>query len=378
MLLERTRHPGVYRRGSKYVAIYRSGGRQHKQSADTFAEARAIKLARDAEAAELRLGPTLHDYALSWVDGHRGQGRDSVREQTRAEYRRLLTTFALQYFAKNLRVVDLNRRQLLGFVSWLTNRRSSRGGRSLSDRSIRNAVTPLQACLDAAATEGLASPDLTRALLLPARRGGRRWEVSERRFLTREALGRLLREIPDSDQLLFVLLASTGLRISEAIALRWCDLDLDDSPPRLRIRRALVDGVMSAPKSRHGARVIPLSDELAADLREQYQSVIDPEVLVFRNGAGQPVSPTNLRNRVLKPAAARAGLAGIGLHTFRHTCAGLLIEQGANPLRLQRWMGHHSAAYTLDAYGHLVDGDVGVALNRGDLGLGDGETAGQG
>jgi hypothetical protein len=33
------------------------------------------------------------------------------------------------------------------------------------------------------------------------------------------------------------------------------------------------------------------------------------------------------------------------------------------------WMGHHSAAYTLDAYGHPIDNEVGVALNREDLGL---------
>lgn len=103
--------------------------------------------------------------------------------------------------------------------------------------------------------------------MLPARRGGRRWEVSERRFLTRDSLGRLLLEIPSEHRPLFVLLASTGLRHSEASALRWCDLDLETTPPRLRVRRALVKGVIGAPKSRHGARVVPLSEDLAAELR---------------------------------------------------------------------------------------------------------------
>jgi hypothetical protein len=67
MLLKRTAHPGVYRRGAQFVAVYRRDGRQRKESAATFAEARAIKLARDAEASEQRRGPTLHDYALRWV-----------------------------------------------------------------------------------------------------------------------------------------------------------------------------------------------------------------------------------------------------------------------------------------------------------------------
>ena len=63
------------------------------------------------------------------------------------------------------------------------------------------------------------------------------------------------------------------------------------------------------------------------------------------------------------PAAERAGLSGVGLHTLRHTCASLLIESGLSVLRLQRWMGHHSPAFTHETYGHLLDGDLGPALD---------------
>jgi integrase len=66
---------------------------------------------------------------------------------------------------------------------------------------------------------------------------------------------------------------------------------------------------------------------------------------------------------VLDVAAERAGLTGVGFHTLRHTCASILIESGLSPLRLQRWMGHHSAAFTLETYGHLIDGDFGPALD---------------
>ena len=63
--LVRTDFPGVYRRGSKFVVVYRASGRQCKQAAATFSEACAIKLARDAEARADRRGPTLHAYALA-------------------------------------------------------------------------------------------------------------------------------------------------------------------------------------------------------------------------------------------------------------------------------------------------------------------------
>jgi hypothetical protein len=145
------------------------------------------------------------------------------------QYQRLLATRALRYFAQDIRLADIDRRALQGFIGWLADRPGRTGSR-LSDRSIRNALTPLRLCLEAAAAEGLVKPGVGEALTLPRRRGGRRWEFTERRFLTREALGMLLEEIPPAHKPLFLLLASTGLRISETIALRWCDLDLDARP----------------------------------------------------------------------------------------------------------------------------------------------------
>lgn len=152
------------------MAIYRRGGRQRKEAAASFAEARAIKLAREAEARAERLGPTLHAYALAWVGAHRGLGHDTVSEATRREYRRLLITFALRYFPAHTHLAELDRAALQGFVSWLAAYRGPRG--RLSDRSITNAVVPLRLCLASAERSELANDGLTSGLLLPRRRGG--------------------------------------------------------------------------------------------------------------------------------------------------------------------------------------------------------------
>jgi hypothetical protein len=74
--LERTDAPGIYRRGSRYVVVYRVEGRQRKQYVGTLAEARAIKLERDGEAQALRRGATLHGFSLSWLDRYAGTGHD--------------------------------------------------------------------------------------------------------------------------------------------------------------------------------------------------------------------------------------------------------------------------------------------------------------
>jgi integrase len=85
--------------------------------------------------------------------------------------------------------------------------------------------------------------------------------------------------------------------------------------------------------------------------------------LVFPGRAGDVSDQGSLRRRVLVPAAARAGLTSVGFHTLRHTRASMLIESGTSPLRLKRWRGHHSPAFTLETYGHLLDGDLGPALD---------------
>jgi integrase len=358
--MQRTSHPGVYRRGRRYVVVYRRGGHQRKESAQTLADARALKIARDAEARSQRLGPTLHDYALTWVGIHGGLARDSIKEQTREEYRRLLSTFALRYFSTDIRLSELDRRAVQGFVGWLVTQPGRRG--RLTDRSVHNATTPLRLCLVSAETEGLVKDGAARGLVLPRRRQGRAWHYERGRVMTRDQLSRLLAEIPAEWQLFFEFLASTGLRVSEAIALRWSDCDLSGDSPHLRVRRSIVKGVVGAPKSRFGKRSVPLSPDLAKRLLAIHRDV-DEESLVFANRNGDPLVPNNIRNRILLPAVERAGIPRVGFHAFRHTCASLLIERGLSPLRVQRWIGHHSAAYTLDIYGHLIDGDLSPALD---------------
>jgi hypothetical protein len=131
----------------------------------------------------------------------------------------------------------------------------------------------------------------------------------------------------------------------------------------LRVSRAIVRGVVGAPKSRHGARLVPLPHDLASTLRALRPPGVVDDALVFPGRDGAPADVGSLRRRVLVPASERAGLSGVGFHTLRHACASLPIESGLSVLRLQRWMGHHSPAFTLETYGHLIDGDLGPALD---------------
>jgi integrase len=227
----------------------------------------------------------------------------------------------------------------------------------------RNVLTPLRLTLDAAVAHGLLDANPAKHVVLPRRRSGRAWSARERRYLTRAELVRLLDEVPVKWRPLFELLAATGLRVSEAVGLRWSDLVLDGPTPHLHVKRAIVKGAIVAPKSRHGARLIPLTPELGALLHAYRPHEAAEDAFVFPGRGGGASDQGSLRRRVLVPAAERAGLSGVGFHTLRHTCASMLIESGLSPLRLQRWVGHHSPAFTLETYGHLRDSELGPALD---------------
>jgi integrase len=122
----------------------------------------------------------------------------------------------------------------------------------------------------------------------------------------------LLALMPERQWLFIRVLACTGLRVSEAIALQWRHLHLDGSTPHVKVRRALVKGTMGAPKSRHSRRDVPLDSDLALALREHRRDSEWPndDDLVFTVANGSAIMPGNLRRRVLKPTAQEAGVQG--------------------------------------------------------------------
>jgi integrase len=79
---------------------------------------------------------------------------------------------------------------------------------------------------------------------------------------------------------------------------------------------------------------------------------------VFASATGGHMNAANLARRVLKPAAVRAGVGWASWHTLRHTCATELFRRGLNAKQVQVWLGHHSPAFTLETYVHLLSDDL--------------------
>jgi integrase len=237
----------------------------------------------------------------------------------------------------------------------------------LSDETIKKIMAPLKACLATARKEGEVSSNAASETDLPDRETDEELEEEQEeqvKAMSTNELATVLELIPESHKVFFEVLAATGLRISEARALQWRHMHLDGSEPHVKVRRALVKSHMGKPKSKYGKREIPLHHDMVLALRRHHKDSEWPgqKDIVFPSLTGTPIDPNNIYKRVLKPVAEEAGVAWIGFHTFRHTCATRLFAAGRNVKQVQHWLGHYSATFTLETYIGLLDEDKGEPL----------------
>ena len=163
---------------------------------------------------------------------------------------------------------------------------------------------------------------------------------------------------------LYDTLLATGLRIGEAVALEWSDIDLDNG--YIDVNKTLVWSRMetNSPKSMAGYRKIPIDRNTVLMLRlykaRQHQCFIEHGYggkmaeHVFSNGLHAYPSREGLQKTLTKHLKL-AGLPYLTLHAFRHTHASLLLNAGISYKELQQRLGHSTLAMTMDTYSHLFD-----------------------
>src|SRR5438093_4273186 len=102
----KTRHPGIFKRGSRYVVVYRVSGKQRKESAPNLRAALTLKAARtaDRDRGELQEESRIpfRQYASEWVDRYMGTGKRGFTEATRKDYRRDFERHAFPFLDERL------------------------------------------------------------------------------------------------------------------------------------------------------------------------------------------------------------------------------------------------------------------------------------
>jgi hypothetical protein len=103
-----------------------------------------------------------------------------------------------------------------------------------------------------------------------------------------------------------------------------------------------------------------------AGLSVPSRSAVEPETaipIVSQPASCSALAAASMTTPLPVPAGPISAVVRSGpVHTFRHTVASRLFAEGRNVVQVQRWLGHHSASFTLDTYVHLLDNDLGESL----------------
>lgn len=238
-----------------------------------------------------------------------------------------------------VRAIDVRR-----FVAELSN-----GG--LSPSRVRSTYFLVQAIFRAAVESGYIGRSPCVGVKLP------RSVVREMNFISADQVKAIGFAVPEQYEALIHVLAFGGLRWGEAAALRRKRVNVLRRRVEVAESLADVDGeLIFGPTKTHQTRVITLPKKTTEMLRLHLERFVeaDRNALVFTSPQGDPLRSPNFRRRVWWPALDEAGVSReVRIHDLRHTCASLMIMQGAHPKEIQHQLGHSSISVTLDRYGHL-------------------------
>jgi integrase len=311
-----------------------------------------------------RAMPTFHEFASEWFErqtlegGQRGEG---LSEAGKAALGWVISNHLLASFASRrldqITVEDVDRYRL-GKV---------REGK-LSATSINKTLATLAAILESAVEYELIdrNPARGRRRRLPATAPRRSWlDRADHIAALLDAAGKRdqkARVCRGQRRALLATLVFAGLRIGEALSLRWRDVDL--ARGTITVRAAKTDA---------GVRVVNILPVLRDELGD-YRARLDPvaDGLVFGTATGHRQGATNVRRRVLAKAVEQADqqLAkdgaeplpeGLTPHSLRRTFASLLFAIGETPPYVMAQMGHTTPNLTLAIYARQMNRRDGEA-----------------
>jgi integrase len=328
------------------------------------AETHGAMFAQPTNAARVRL---FREVVMIWEE----TCWTGLAPSTTARYGQVVRTYLLPEFG-SLPIRDLSRETTRRYFAKLT-----RDGKAPG--SVRKIHTVLSAILsEAVELELLQANPCTRMRGLPSLRH------DEPVFLNAEQVRTLAERMPSETYKLLVYMAAyTGLRAGELAGLRRRDVDLLRGVVQVRQALKALDakhpdgttGPVFGPPKNGKPRTVTLprflknmlTDHLALAPAKGGPGGAGADALVFTSPEGGVHRHGLFMRRVFKPTikgdkrkkikpALPADKHGLRFHDLRHTCASLLIAQGAHPKIIQERLGHASITTTMNRYGHLFDG----------------------
>ena len=162
----------------------------------------------------------------------------------------------------------------------------------------------------------------------------------------------------------FEILYFLGLRQGECQALTWNDINFEKE--EVHIRKTLTTKIkgdkytISSPKTKASIRILPLTKNLYEDLKAMKNSAMkykdySDDWFVFGNSL--PFAESTIQKKK-NEYCNLAKVKQIRIHDFRHSCASLLINQGASIALVSKYLGHSKISTTLNTYTHMYKSEL--------------------
>jgi len=332
----------------------------------TRAAAEQVKVTLEAKLKLGELGilepktikPTFKEYADRWLQDHVTVFR---KPATVLNYRNVLQSHLVPHFGI-WQLDQIDRGAVRGFVAKLV----AEG--KLGHATIRLILAVLRALCNAAIEDGVVkeNPVVRVRKLIPA--AGQTFTATPLTVAEAELLLDAAKALSPDFHFLVLMALRTGLRKGELLALKWSDVQLEQTKPFIFVQRNLSAGRVTTPKG-NKARRVDISAQLQRALVELKDNKLLAAFTVGRNTVTDdllfPVGLTELRDRFLR-CIERAGLRKVRFHDLRHSFAARLLERGVPMTYVRDQMGHSSIKITADTYGHLIPNPNPEWINAAD------------
>lgn len=348
------------RADGKWVACVDLGwkeGKRRRRTAIARTRPEAVKklkaLLAEQEAGVLVAGnnQTLQTFLDSWLEG-------TIRGQLAFNSYEAYRSACHNYIIPHLGTISLQ--SLTG--QQVEKAKGIMLAEGATKQSTRYALRVLRLALNRALRWGLVSRNVALSVDLP------RVRPKETKAFSKEEATRFLAACEGHQAAnMFKLILALALRKSEALGLRWQDVDLDKGLVHIRasLQRGDNGAELVAPKSQRAARTLHLPALGREALEAQRAGQHPPGEYVFTNYRGAPYDERMI-NHYFNQICKREGLPLITVHGLRHTTSTLLLMEGTPVHVVSELLGHSSVLITLSVYAHVLEGmkaDVALTID---------------
>ena len=314
----------------------------------------ALAILDDAKTAALAAAPTVKGYVEQWIAE---LDKTDLKRSTRESYKYLATRHIIPAFGA-FRLDEINYACLKAWVI--------KNAERYSRDTVRLMVATMRAMMREAVHDGHVATN-------PVQHLGRFYRLGKRKKtridpFTLDELhaieARCAQRFPEYYGFL-LMMSRTGVRIGEATAIQWHDID--ERRAQVLIRRNIPHHrQVETVKTQASERRVDLSPKLLEELkrlkRERRAELLKsgrqfrPDEYVFRTAQGTPVHYGNFVKRVWNRIQDLAKVRRRSPHELRHTWASQMLAAGADAAYVAAQLGHSSPAVTLRIYAHWVPG----------------------